>query len=828
MKRFWIIFKYFSIFALICSLIGALAVGGIYLYLEPKLPPIESLKDIRLQVPLRVFANDSSLIAEFGEKRRSPLDYPNIPQRLVQAFIAAEDARFYEHPGVDYQGLMRAVWYLIKTGERGPGGSTITMQVARNFFLSSEKTYLRKFNEILLSLKIERELDKNKILELYLNRIYLGNRAYGVGAAAQVYYGKEVSELTLAQMAMIAALPKAPSRMNPIANPSRSLIRRAYVLGRMLELKKITEQEYQEAMAEPITAKLHNQPSEINAPYLAEMVRSEMVERYGNDAYTHGYEVYTTIIPKLQDAANRALHSALISYDRRHGYRGPEATYNLESPVDYPLLDQSLSNVATIGGLVPAIITAVDDENNTAEAYLGNGKSAILSLKSVEWARKYLSDNSLGPTVKKISDVLAVGDQIRLEKNVSEQVDNKAESEQPMWQLTQIPEVAGAFVSLNPNNGAIIALTGGFDFLQSKFNRVTQAKRQPGSGMKPFIYSAALDNGFTPASLINDAPVVFDDPSLENTWRPENYSGKFYGPTRLREALTYSRNLVSIRLLKQIGPGTGIDHLVRFGFKKDQLPRDLSLALGSASVTPLELATGYCVIANGGYNVFPHFITRIVDSTTGDILYSANPVTVCRECKENGNETLSTAEDATSQSSAEGNSASLPPKAVRAVSEQNIYLLTSMMQDVVKRGTARRANVLKRNDLAGKTGTTNEARDAWFNGFNSQIVASAWVGFDQVRSLGNRETGGRAALPMWIEYMKTALDGMPEQPLKRPPGLVSVRINRETGLQTNAKDPLAMFEIFREENIPPIPPENSTTITPDSPYETQQGDDPIF
>ena len=797
MKFFYRPLKYFVIFLITCSLLGAASLYVAYLIIEPELPEVSTLKDIKLSVPLRIYTSDNKLIGEFGKKRRAPLKYEQIPPQMINAFLAAEDERFFTHPGVDYQGIMRAVWHIIKTGEKGSGGSTITMQVARNFFLSKEKTYIRKLKEIFLSLKIEQEFNKNQIIELYLNRIFLGNRAYGIGAAAQVYYGKPVELLTVDQMAMIAGLPKAPSANNPISNPVRAKSRRGYVLRRMLKLDYITQEEYEFANKQPISAKLHGQATEAESPYIAEMVRNKSIELFGEAAYTDGYKVYTTINSRLQTSAQQALKKALINYDMRHGYKGPENSIPNIEDKNKEELGSIIADFGSVGNLIPAIVTEIED--NSATIAFADGAEAKLAVEDLKWARKYISDNRKGPQIKKMSDVLAIGDLIRVRK-VTKEAPIKAAKEETSaentitttsFMLSQVPEAAGAFVAMNPNNGAIIALSGGFDYYTSKFNRVTQAKRQPGSGIKPFIYSAALSKGYTTASLINEAPVVFEDSALENTWRPENYSGHFYGPTRLRDALTFSRNLVSIRLLRAIGTREGIKHLQKFGFSKEQLPNDLSLALGSANVTPLQMVSSYSVIANGGYKVDPYFIDRIEDGD-GNIVFSSTPLTVCKTCQTQEDKDI----DKTDFTAFATN---LAP---RVVDERNIYLLTSMMRDVVKRGTARKALVLKRGDLAGKTGTTNDQRDAWFNGFNQDIAATAWVGFDKIRSLGNRETGGKAALPIWIDFMRDALSEKPEAPLKQPADIVTVRIDKKTGLQTTASNPNAIFEIFRTENVP--------------------------
>ena len=791
MKFFYRPLKYFVIFFVTCSLLGAISLYISYLVIKPDLPDVSTLKDIKLSVPLRIYTVDNKLIGEFGKKRRAPLTYEQIPEQMINAFLAAEDERFFTHPGVDYQGIMRAVWHIIKTGEKGSGGSTITMQVARNFYLSKEKTYIRKLKEIFLSLKIEQEFSKNEIIELYLNRIFLGNRAYGIGAAAQVYYGRPVELLTLEQIAMIAGLPKAPSANNPISNPVRAKRRRGYVLSRMLKLNYITQEEFDYANQQQVSAKLHGQATEVESPYIAEMVRNKSISMFGEKAYTDGFKVYTTINSHLQDKAQKALRNALINYDMRHGYKGPETNIESTSEISEEELSSIIADYGSVAGLVPAIVTGINELE--ASIALADGTKNVIKIDELKWARKFISDNAKGPKVKKASDVLNVGDLIRVRKKTV--IEDDIESE--VYLLSQVPEVSGAFVAMNPSNGAIISLVGGFDYYTSKFNRVTQAKRQPGSGLKPFIYSAALANDYTTASLINDAPVVFEDSALENTWRPENYSGHFYGPTRLRDALTFSRNLVSIRLLRSIGTGTGIKHLQKFGFSKDQLPHDLSLALGSANVTPLQMVSGYSVIANGGYKVEPYFIDRIEDSK-GNIVFSSSPLTVCKTCIAQNKDTASNT-----------NLAALATNiAPRVIDERNIYLLTSMMRDVVQRGTARRAKSLGRTDLAGKTGTTNDQRDAWFNGFNQDVVATAWVGFDKIRSLGNRETGGKAALPIWIDFMREALKDKPQKPLKQPAGIVTVRIDKKSGQQTTASNPNAIFEIFRTENVPQMDQSN--------------------
>ncbi len=800
------------------GLAGGLAT--VRLVLEPELPAVDTLRDVRLQVPLRVYSRDGLLIAEFGEKRRIPVTIDQVPQQLVQAFLAAEDHRFYSHPGVDYQGLLRAGFELLRTGEKRQGGSTITMQVARNFFLSREKTYLRKLNEILLALKIEGQLSKQEILELYLNKIYLGQRAYGIGAAAQIFYGRTIEELSLAEMATIAGLPKAPSRDNPVSNPQRARDRRNYVLDRMHKLGFIDDATLADARGAEETASLHGLPVEVEAPYVAEMVRQKMIERFGDAAYTEGFNVYTTLDADHQQQANRALRQALIDYDQRHGYRGPELR---------PAIDQTTPALATLtnfGGLLPARVTALDETTITVE--IKDHGPGVIEADGWQWAQPLLSENRRGKKPTKPDEVVVTGDLVRVMLDA-----------EGKWRLSQIPEIEGAFVALRPDDGAITALIGGFDFRRSKFNRATQAKRQPGSSFKPVIYSAALEKGFTTASLINDAPVVFDDPSLEATWRPENYSGKFFGPTRLRLALTKSRNLVSIRLLQATGVDYTVEYATRFGLDAGQLPHNLSLALGSGALAPIEMATVYAILANGGYRITPYFIDRI-EGGNGRLLEQSAPDFACRNCTESEpDDTRKTAPDVTTNPDPTDGTAEAakrplselaplpvlatapdpaaqpePKPAPQVLEPRNVYLMHSLLRDVVRYGTGRRALSLGRKDLAGKTGTTNDQRDAWFSGFNTTLAASAWVGFDDFSPLGSRETGGRAALPMWIGFMRGALDGVPESTLAEPAGLVRARIDPATGLLAGPGQADAIFELFRSENRPEAPAGGTATAQP--------------
>lgn len=781
---------------LLASSSAVLVFTGILLYLGPKLPPVEKILEIQLQTPLRIYSSEGKLIAEFGEKKRTPIDYRQIPAHFVQAILAAEDARFFSHPGVDIKGLTRAALGLISTGEIQSGGSTITMQVAKNYFLTSEKTFLRKFNEILLALEMERRLPKEKILELYVNKIYLGHRAYGLHAAAQVYYGKPVAELTLAQLAMIAGLPKAPSAFNPITNPARALERRNWILSRMLELGYIDQATFAAARAEPNDAQLFGIPVEVDAPYFAEMVRRDMVERFGEKADTDGYRVFTSLKADYQVAANQAVEAGLIAYDKRHGYRGAEGTIaTTQAGTLAEGWQDALRAYRTVGPLQPAVVSAMKADG--IEARLRNGDTIWIAFSAMQWARPFIDNNSRGPAPQSPASVVKVGDVIRVQ----------AEKEQ--WLLAQVPAAQAALVSLDAHTGAILALVGGFDFQNSKFNRVTQAGRQPGSSFKPFIYSAALDRGMTPATLINDAPIVLEDAGMESAWRPQNSEGKFFGPMRLREALYKSRNLVSIRILREMGVPYAIDYVSRFGFDPARLPGNLSLALGTASFTPLEIATGYTAFANGGFKVDAWFVDRIEDMD-GKEIYRADPVVACdAQCRAQAEQAASADTDTRSptvEDSASPNSAApqTPRHAEQILDSRTQFLIVNMLQDVVRRGTATRARELNRTDLAGKTGTTNDQKDAWFSGFNPDIVATVWVGFDQPQTLGRSEFGATAALPIWMDYMRVVLKDRPAVSPRIPDGIVTVRIDPETGKRSPPGHPDGIFEYFRAENAPEL------------------------
>lgn len=825
-KAFRLIFR----FMVVSIVLGFATLVITYLIVAKDLPDVETLRDVQLQVPLRVYTKDAKLISVFGEKRRIPVRIDEMPAHLKNAFIAGEDARFREHPGVDYQGITRAVWTLATTGEKSIGGSTITQMLARNFFLTLEKTFTRKIKEIFLALAIERKLTKDEILELFLNKILLGHRAYGVGAASDVYYGKPVDQLSLAQCAMLAALPKAPSRINPITSPERAMSRRNYVLRRMLELGYIDDHEYQQAKSERNTAFYHGATTEVSAPYLAEMVRKEMLARFGQAAYTGGYEVYTTIDSKLQTVANQSVTDGLEAYDRRHGYRGAEAHITLSRDNTTSDWDEILRPYKPVAGMVPGLVTEVDED--IALIFQADGQTIALSLENMLWAKKFISRDRVGFEPERVVDVLREGDIIRTHI-----------SDGGQRQLAQLPETEALLISLSPRDGSIKALVGGYDYARSKFNRVTQSRRQPGSGFKPFIYSSALAKGKTTASIVNDAPIVFSDAELERDWKPQNYSEKFFGPTRLREAMVNSRNLVSIRLLRDIGIPYAIQYISQFGFDPAELPGNLSMALGSASLKPLSIARGYAVFANGGYLIEPYFIEHIVDAR-GTVVVAASPRVVCQDCgdavepetepvvaelKQPSFRPLQLGSETglqiTQQETIEIRDAvASPSPAPRVISEQNAFLIRSMMMDVVRRGTGKKAMVLGRNDLAGKTGTTNEQRDAWFSGYNNEIVTSVWVGFDNHEPLGRYEVGGKAALPIWINYMRVALQDIPDQALEIPEGITQARIDPETGLLARLENTAAVMEVFETGSLPSMEDAveggDSDVSTEEDPYDS--------
>ncbi len=763
------------------ALLGVLALGLLYFLISPKLPDVDALRDVELQEPLYVYARDGRLMALFGETRRYPVEIENVPAPIKQAFIAIEDARFYHHHGVDYKGVARAVWLIATTEDkRVPGGSTITQQVARQFFLSSEYSYTRKLAEMLLALRMEQELSKDEIFELYLNKSFFGNRAYGIGAAAEFYYGKTLAQLTLDEAATLASIPKFPSSGNPITNPERARIRRDYVLQRMRELGYIGRDQETAAQAVPMHATPHERPVEVHAPYVAEMVRQEMIARFGGDVLTKGYHVTTTIDPALQAAADLAVRDGLAVYDHRHGWRGAEKQVEVGASDTPETLRAHLRGIPAQAGLMPALATDVGD--GKATLILTDGTSIEIGPEASRW------------TGRSPAALLKRGDIVRVRKELpkpdAKPVPQDGNVGAPKYLLEQLPRAQSALVSLEAETGALRALAGGLSYVGNKFNRATQARRQPGSSFKPFLYAAAFERGFNPASIVLDAPVVFKD-RRGHLWRPQNDSGNFAGPMRLREALVQSRNLVSVRLLDAIGVDYARKYISHFGFDEDKLPPNLSMSLGTASLPPLAIARGYAVFANGGLLVTPWFIDEVKDRT-GKVVFKEKPPTACRGCgQRTGADTAANVVDgfnlgpaatpapAGKDSNAPKPAATLPANAVlapRAIDERVAYQLVSMMRDVVQRGTGTAAKVLGREDLGGKTGSTNEHRDAWFSGFGGGIVTTVWVGRDDFKSLGYREYGGKAALPIWIDYMRVALKDRPVTELEPPDGMIKVSV----------------------------------------------------
>ncbi|WP_289075981.1 PBP1A family penicillin-binding protein [uncultured Pseudoalteromonas sp.] len=806
-------------FFIICTLFGLITLISLYYYVKPDIPSVQVLKDVQLQTPMQVFTKDGLLINQFGEKRRIPVTIDEIPQPLIDAFLATEDNRFYDHIGIDPIGIVRSAIVLISTGEKKQGASTITMQLARNFFLTREKAYIRKVKEIFIALHIESVLTKDEILELYLNKIELGNRAFGIGAAAQVYYGKELKDLTLAQMAMIAGLPKAPSALNPIRNPIRAKARRNVVLGRLLTENYITQKQYNDAANQPITAYFHGAEIDLYAPYISEMVRAEMVERYGVEkAYNSGFKIFTSVESKVQKAAQTALVNNLHNYDMRHGFRGPVDV--LWDPETQPALSEQqiiekLKPVKEIADLHAGVVLNVTEK--TADVILKNGQRTTLDWDNLKWARKYITRYRQSFAPKAATDILTPGMQIWLRKNNDDS-----------YLLSQIPEAASALVSLDPQDGRIKAIVGGYSFEQSQYNRAVQAKRQVGSNIKPFIYSAALENGYTLASILNDAPINQWDKSLGVAWRPKNSPAVYNGPIRIRRALAQSKNVISVRLLRGVGLQRTADHLLKFGFKDADINRSESLALGSASITPLELARGMSAFANGGHLIEPYFISEIQDAY-GNVLFKANPALACDE-----DELLpvSQAMDSFANNNLDtditDDTATQPRCAPRVISKQNAFLIAEAMHSAVWgggswthktgwSGTGWRAQALDRRDLSGKTGTTNDSVDTWFSGFNRNVVTSVWVGFDNPgNSLGRStynnnldssqisgaESGAKTAQPAWVDFMKVALEGTPEAPIEPPEGLVSIRIDLKTGLLSHKNDYTSRFEYFEKGTAP--------------------------
>ena len=700
--------------------IGALLILVIVTY--PRLPSLDTITDYRPKIPLRIFTQDGQQIGEFGEERRAFVPIDKVPLQMKQAILAAEDERFYQHGGVDYIGVARAALTNLLSAEARQGASTITQQVAKNFFLSSERTFTRKFNEALLAFKIEHNLSKDKILELYINQIYLGQRAYGFASAAQIYYGKRLDDLSVAEMAMLAGLPKAPSSYNPVANPRRAQLRQQYVLRRMRELKFIDDQQLQLAQREHMKLQRNQQGFNAQALYVAEMVRQYMYDKYREEAYTKGFRVYTTLDSQHQAAAYEAVRKGMLDYDRRHGYRGPEGFVELTGESNEDTYEDELQKYSDAGDLLPALVLSASSQK--VQAHIKGGETITISGNGLRFAARSLS-NKTNPQNR-----IRRGAVIRAQKNSD-----------GGWSIAQIPAAEAAFVSIDPDSGALKSLIGGFDFNHNNFNHVTQAWRQPGSSFKPFIYSAGLEKGITPSTVINDAPLAIDPATIGGqNWEPKNFDGSYSGPISMRNALTKSKNLVSIRILMAITPQYAQEYVTRFGFDPKSHPPYLTMALGAGSVTPLQIAGGYSIFANGGFRVTPYFIDRIEDGK-GQILARTEPEMVGKNAQQ-------------------------------VIDPRNAFIMTSIMGDVVRRGTAAKAAILGRHDLAGKTGTTNDQFDAWFAGFQRTVVAVAWMGYDQPRSLGGSETGGQAALPIWISYMGKALKNVPEYQPTVPEGVV--------------------------------------------------------
>lgn len=842
----------------------AAVVIGAYFYVAPSLPPAQTISEIPLQIPLRIYSRDGRLIEEVGERRRILVTYDELPPFVVNAFVAAEDGRFFEHSGIDYQGILRALVLLVKSGEISGGGSTITQQLARDYFLTREQLFTRKLREAFLAWQIEQAFSKEEIMALFLNKMFFGQRAYGVAAAAQVYFGKSLDSVNVAEAATLAGVLPAPSEYNPVRSPANAAMRRRYVLNRMQELGYLDDAELAAAMAFPLESRLYGTKNELSAPYIAEMVRREMLERYGEDTYAAGYRVVTTIDSRMQSAANYAVRNGLLQFTRRRGYRGPIEQLGIDAEIlQQPYaawpeeLQRQLQDYNNPAGLSVAIVTALREDNG-ARIMLQNGTAASLDWRAISWARPYIDGETTGPAPESVDDVLSVGDIVYVMPITT-----------GGWALAQLPIAQSALVSVDPYDGAITSLVGGLDFSLSKFNRATQAARQPGSSFKPFIYSAALEAGNTLATIVLDAPVVISSSALEGLWRPVNYSGRFYGEQRVREAMVRSMNLASVRLLlNNTGIGNAIKHLSPFGFNDAALPRNGSLALGGGNASPLDMAQAYATFANGGYAVRPYVIESII-GPTGESLYRAEPDIVCAECEaeapahaarpapkyplrpapgdakrfadvagptsEPGHEV---AADDPFRSRYEGETeegslsleqmaelgeayrpdASTAPelfadihRAKRIISPQNAFLIQDAMRDVIRRGTGVRARVLGRTDLSGKTGTSNDRRDAWFAGFNADFVGVVWVGYDDDSALGPREEGSRTALPVWIDFVRIALKGVPNHQLPMPEGIVTVRISKTTGCPASASDPVedVMFEHFREEHVPKCSNEQS-------------------
>jgi penicillin-binding protein 1A len=858
-KRYLVLISRICVCLVAAFLLIAFANVCAYVYLRPALPQVDSLRDVQLQVPLRVYTRDGRLMASIGEQRRIPVRYSDLPPKLIQAFLATEDDRFFRHHGVDWEGILRAALANARAGRISQGASTITMQVARDMFLTPRRDMKRKMSEVYISLLMETEFTKEEIFSLYVNKIFLGQRSYGVAAAAEVYFGKTLDQLNIAEMATLAGIPAAPSAVNPVANPDAATQRRGHVLGRMRDLGYITQAEYEAAKTSPMESRMHGPSIEVDAPYVAEMVRNDLQAKFGDAVYTAGYQVFTTIDSRLETAGTVALRTGLLEYDRRHGWRGATDKVDLSKGASDADLEAELDQRPAVGGLRPAIVESVEDKS--AKIFVKDMGSVTLPWTKLSWARRELPEEKTDRSPAQAAEIFGRGDVIYTVGNSPQTL-----------QFVQVPEAQSALVAMDPKDGAVVALVGGFDFFQSKFNRVTQARRQPGSGFKPFIYAAAFDKGYTPASVVIDAPIVIDTAGNDVGWRPKEMEGEFFGPVRLREALAHSRNLVSVRLVRDIGVEYTRDYVTRFGFDKTHVPDDLTMALGTAELSPLQVVTGYAAFANGGFRVTPYYIDRILDAS-GKTIYQAEPLIACAQCAAGADSTsaanaaladgrpptgagliatsAATGANPTNGPGAERGAGSAHPLQARTAGARDglldegvhdgkslipvrnlapqilrpqvAYLLSDMMADVIRHGTGMKALVLGRDDIAGKTGTTNDAHDAWFSGFNADIVASVWTGFDQDRSLGELEQGSRAALPTWIFFMHEALSGVPRHKVPVPDGIVTVRISPDTGLLASADDPNGIMEKFIDGALPkPGSPEGQNNQNPND------GDKPLF
>ncbi|MGB6488119.1 MAG: PBP1A family penicillin-binding protein [Steroidobacteraceae bacterium] len=803
---------------MLVTLLGLYLYACSYVYLQPSLPTREQMRNVELKVPLRIYTSTGDLIAQIGAQQRTPVRYDQIPPLVRNAFLAAEDHRFFQESGISFLSIARAAMVDLIAGKKVQGGSTITMQAARNMFLTLDKTFRRKLQETFVTYEMDHEFTKEEIFQLYLNKIFFGQRSYGVAAAAQTYFGKGLDQLTVAEAATLAGIPQAPSLYNPIIHPHLAAARRSYVLQRMLDLRYIDAATAQTANHSPMDASLHAPHVDVDAPYVAELVRQQMEQSYGPAAETAGYRVYTTIDGRLQALANRAVQLGLIQYDRQQGWRGPIGRTVLAAGATPTQLEQLVDEYTPLGMLMPAVVVKVGAQD--AGIYIRSRGFADINWSGLSWARKALGEDALSASPKTAADVVAPGDVVYV-----------VADKEGHAQLAQVPQAQSAFVAMDPNDGAIAALVGGFDYFSNKFDRATQAERLPGSGFKPFFYSAALEDGYTPASTLLNAPVVVGGEGLEATWRPENDTRSFSGPVRLRVALAHSLNLVSIRLLRDVGLPYVTQYVSRFGFDPKTIPQNLTLALGTLRATPLQMASAYSVFANGGFKIEPYYIDRVEDAS-GKAVWQAAPKIACALCANPA--ALSDPKPAPTAAALlgqddvlHGSEGPLPPGmlAPQVISAQNDYLMTSMMKDVIRYGTAVKALSLNRDDIAGKTGTSNDYRDAWFNGYTPELEATVWVGYDDDRPLGAGDEGARTALPIWIHFMRYALQGVPQWQRPMPTGIVTLRVSPLTGTLVSDESPDGIPEVFMANHLPTAAPGQGSTAQG---TQAQSGAESIF